>query len=135
MKVVDATRPLVFRITAKHIAAAKCKDPQQCVTAQALRDALGDHLEQFEVGGRITKVWTTDKIVRYETPAALRLALIEFDKTGRWNLPLGTYQVRKPAKGRRLGESGGRTRTGPHKTKRAKKRHAVPTRHTTIARG
>ena len=129
MKIVDATMPLKFEITKKHVAQAKCKDPKQCVIAQAMRAALGDYIQEFEVGARITKVTFAGRVVRYETPAALRLALRHFDQTGHWDLPEGSYALRKPSKGKRLGDGGGRTGSGPHATKRPKKRHAMPTRY------
>lgn len=85
VKVVDAVKPLTFNVTAVHHAYAKCKDPSNCVIAQAVKDSnIGEFgLENIFVGATITKIRLGDRVIRYRTPAKLRAALIEFDNTGK----------------------------------------------------
>jgi hypothetical protein len=87
MKVVDAKKPLIFKITKAHHKAAKCKDPSQCVVAQAIQDTLGEHFDRIEIGTNITKVFTPTKVIRYSTPSVLSRQIPVFDETGRWDLP------------------------------------------------
>lgn len=128
LKVVDATMPLKFEITKQNVASAKCKDPKQCVIAQAMRAALGDYIEEFEVGAFVTKVTFAGRVVRYRTPIVLARALRHFDRTGRWDLPPGMYGLRPLSASRRLGQSAGRTKNGKANPKAPKKRQSLPTR-------
>ena len=92
--VKNATHPLTLFISPAHEERAKCKDPAQCVIAQALADSpLGEVCEGFQVGARCTKVITSDLIVRYRTPYKLANALRTFDLTGEWGLPPGEYTL------------------------------------------
>jgi len=100
---VDATKPLPFRITRAHIALAKCKDPSQCVVALAVMALLGDFFDGIEVGTNITKIYSTGKETRYQTPSSLRNAIRVFDKTGLWNLPEGEYVFLPVTPSNRLG--------------------------------
>jgi hypothetical protein len=100
---VDATRPLTFKITKAFIALAKCKDPSQCVVAQAVMALLGDFFDGIEVGTNITKLYTPSKETRYSTPSSLRNAIRVWDKTGKWNLPEGEYTLLPVPPSDRLG--------------------------------
>ncbi len=135
-KVVDSTKPFGFTITAKHVAKAKCGDPKTCVVAQAVSDAFGDVFESIEVGSAVTKVFTSDKIIRYATPAPMRAAIRTFDKTGRWPLAVGQYRLRavRPAeslegkKKRNARRKLGTPRATKGATSRRYKTRAIPTR-------
>lgn len=92
-KLVDSTKPLIFRITAAHVAKAKCQNPNECVVAQAINDQLVDQLERIDVGTSIIKITTETKVYRYATPSRLRDCIKVFDRTKMWNLPLGEYRL------------------------------------------
>lgn len=102
-KVVDATRKLAFAITAASIKQARCKDPGNCVVALAVRNALGDMFDGIEVGSSIIKVYCPGRIIRYGTPKVLRDQIPEFDRTGKWSLPVGQYILMPPAPSMKLG--------------------------------
>jgi hypothetical protein len=135
-KVVDSTKPFTFTITAKHIAKAVCRDPKTCVVAQAVSDAFGDVFESIEAGCAVTKVFTSDKIIRYATPGPMRAAIRIFDKTGRWPLAVGAYRLRavRPAeslagkKARNARRKLGKPRAKKGDTARRYKPRAIPTR-------
>lgn len=98
MKVVEATEPLSFSITVKHIALAVefgRQDKKKCVVSQALR-AIRD-VKEVITGAAVTLVtFTNGQIVRYRTSWVLRAGLINFDRTGQWKLPVGIYQLLPP---------------------------------------
>ncbi len=100
-RVIDSTKPLNLVITPEHLKkslatkSGGCKDPSQCVIAQAIDEAIPGGFDAIEVGSRITKITceATKTIVRYSTPAKLKRALQAFDLTGKWNLPAGIYAL------------------------------------------
>lgn len=102
-EVADATRSHTFTISKEHIKKAKCKDPSQCVIAQALNDSMGAFFDGVEVGSTITKVYYPGRILRFATPVLLRKALKGFDETGIWDLPEGKYELTPPKGTLRLG--------------------------------
>jgi len=105
--VEDAVFPLNFTITPAHVRKALCKNPAQCVIAQAVRAKYGFQFEKILVGGSIIKVFMKDKVLRFATPRALRKALRQFDKTGLWDLPPGDYTLLPPSPSARLISCGG----------------------------
>lgn len=130
----DATRPLTFEITEKHVKAAKCGDPSACVIAQAVTELCGDMFEKIEVGAKITKVYRIDnKVIRYVTSERLSKALIHWDKTQDWLLPPGKYRLLPPRGNNRAGikKATGSKTNAPTGNKR-KKTYNLPTR--TVAR-
>jgi hypothetical protein len=90
---VDARRPLALIVTNRHVELAHCGDPRACVVAQAAIDALGELFEEIQVGTNVTKIVTATKVIRYQTPWALREAIPVFDETGEWLLADGTYTL------------------------------------------
>jgi len=144
----DSTSPLRFTITKKHAKDAVCRDPQKCVVAVAVREALPDHVSEIHVGSKITKVVDTHGLViRYGTPQKLAKALRWFDTSGLWDLPEGDYHLNPPSADKRLGAWKALKRKKGKKPT-AKKRKGgfllwagkrIPTRHVTrvesIARG
>jgi len=92
-KVVNAKVPLRFEITKKHVRLAKKCDASGCVVAQAVLDAVGEMLDNVQVGSNVTKVVTDNRVIRYTTPKSLREAIPHFDRTGEWKLKTGTYQL------------------------------------------
>ena len=129
LKVRDASRQLVFHITKKHVKIAKCGDPKECVIAQAVRDALPDHVRELHVGAKITKIVDiAGHVIRYRTPVVLATALRRFDLKKGWLLPDGEYRLTPPSPSHRLGSRRGQ-RTGPKVGTPKGKRHTVPTRH------
>lgn len=137
-KVRDATRPLAFKITKKHVKDAKCGDPEQCVIAQAIRDALPDHVAEIHVGAMVTKVVDYNgNVIRYATPPKLHDALHGFDLNRGWKLPDGDYRLNPLPPSKRLGKqaSAGASTFGPRKKKPGSKgwnqfnSKAPPTRH------
>jgi hypothetical protein len=136
----DATTALRFMITKKHVKTAVCMDPQKCVIAQAIREALPDHVSAIHVGGKITKVVDTSGLtLRYMTPEKLAKELRNFDKTGLWGLPDGMYRLNAPHKHYQLRAlARGLRNPSKPKSKRAKSGRRgfqkfegkrVPTRH------
>lgn len=92
--VVNADQALTLKITAENIAKAKCKDPEQCVIAQAIYSSpLGMVATLAHVGASTAKIVCSDRVIRYKTPAKLAKALSVFDKTGLWHLPVGEYTL------------------------------------------
>jgi hypothetical protein len=91
----DATKPITFAIKEKHAREAEPGDPCKCVVARALQDTFGDFLQGVFIGPQISKVVTKTEVIRFRTPAALAKAIPIFDTTGQWNLPPGTYTLRK----------------------------------------
>ncbi len=92
--VCDAKRKLVFEITADDVTQAKRHDKRNCVIACAMKTMPG--ITSVEVGADIVRVNTPEGRTRYRTPDKLRAALMEFDKTGHWNLPAGVYALTPP---------------------------------------
>ncbi len=135
-KAKDATKPLEFEILAEHVAAASCGDPEQCVVAQAVRAHCGDLFDVIQVGATVTKLTRADGIkVRYRTGAILRRALIQFDLTGKWNLPAGIYKLKPPGPGHRLTDQPNnlhkmtaKQKASPKKGRKRRKNHNTPTR-------
>ncbi len=107
--ILDSDVPLVLNITEEHVKRAKCGDPSQCVVAQALRDHYGPAVSGFWVAGAISKIFLGMTIIRFSTPASLRHALRNFDKSapkgkrGKWDLPPGKYSLLPLAKSYRRG--------------------------------
>jgi len=130
--VIDAKKPLKVVITEEHQKCAKPGDPAHCVVALALNDAFGDIFDGAEVGSSITKVYTSNRIIRYATPASLKKNIPVFDKTGKWQLPSGEYILLPVPTTAKLGARGNRWRTYRHKTRRTGramfKARALPTR-------
>ncbi len=124
----NAQKPLVLVITEEHVKRGKCKDPRQCVIAQALRDSqVGEFAESFMVGPSCTKIVFAKEIWRYKTPTRLRNALSTFDDTEQWHLPPGTYMLMPYTAAQRRWESAKR-----HGGKQSKFKRVVsaPTRVT-----
>jgi hypothetical protein len=97
MSIVEATTSLPFHITDKHqqLARSHRNDKSKCVVSQGLKSNR-DILEA-EVGAAVTLVtFTSGKQVRYRTPAVLREGLMSWDRTGKWELPSGTYFLQAP---------------------------------------
>lgn len=102
-EIKDAKKPLTFKISPKHVVVAKCGDPNNCVVAQAINDALGDYFDGVEVGSSVTKVFSPGKVVRYATPNKLKRAIPHFDITKQWDLPPGEYSLLPPPASMRIG--------------------------------
>jgi hypothetical protein len=86
-------------ITSEDIAKGVCKDPRQCVVAQAILRQLSAVCSgglQVCIGANISKIWIYETLtkLRYETPPALARALREFDRTRFWNLDPGLCQLK-----------------------------------------
>jgi hypothetical protein len=90
---VYTERPLKFEITPQHEKVAKCKDPCQCVIAQALTEALGPMMQMAIVGATVVKIITDTKVIMYRTPQLLKIALQHFDKKLGWPLDPGNYKL------------------------------------------
>jgi hypothetical protein len=92
----DSNESLLFTITPEHVKKAKCKDPAQCVVAQALNSHFNGLLDGFIVGSRLTKIFSIGgkTCVRYSTSGALARSLKAFDETGHWSLKPGVYELK-----------------------------------------
>lgn len=133
--VEDAIFPMYFTITSAHVRKALCKDPANCVIAQAVRAKYGFQIVGVLVGPSITKVFMKDKVLRFKTPAILARALKNFDRTELWDLPPGEYVLHVPKGGDRIG--GRESRWVKHRKGTSGKGRTVfqgrnlPTRHIT----
>lgn len=97
MLVIEATRRLVFEITAANVSKAVRYEKGKCVVALALKDRKD--IADVLIGASVSTVtFTSGKIVRYRTPAILRDALNRWDRTGEWGLPVGKYYLEIPVK-------------------------------------
>ena len=125
---IDATEDLTISIKEKHVRRAKCRDKNNCVIAQALKDGL-PMVSAVEVGPSITKV-TIDRFeCRFRTPSALRRALNHYDDTGKWILAVGDYVLRAPTGMDKMGGRTGQPRgNGPGRAARPIRR--LPSRRT-----
>ena len=100
----DATKALTIAVTKKHLKGAVQCDGKQCVIAKAFADSvLGEYCDGVEIGITITKVTVSNVTRRYATPAKLRPAIREFDKTGIWNLEPGEFTFNPPSATAKLG--------------------------------
>lgn len=101
---------LTLHIVSDDAKKAKCKDPAQCVVAQAIRRTIGSALDFVEVGPVITKIGVSNGSLMYRlnTPASLRHALIHFDEHKTWHLPEGFYTLHPVSPSCRLGVRDGR---------------------------
>lgn len=110
-KLFNAKTAITIRIKVEHIQRAKCGDPGQCVMAQGFLDQFGELLEGVEVGMTCTKVYTSDKVMRYATPYKVGRALPVWDKLKKWELPLGEYTfgpyVKRPRRWEQAKRQGG----------------------------
>jgi hypothetical protein len=116
MKIINAQRPISFEVTDEAIKIAKCKDPEHCVIAEALREHFGDLFEAVHVGSNVTKVFLSDRIIRFSTPKAIKKAIPIFDRTGRWPLEKDEtytlYAFHGPSSDRRKKPSGKSRKSG-----------------------
>ena len=93
-KLKEPRKALKFEIQQKHCEIAKRNNACQCVIAQAFIDKYGNLLLEIQVLSTITVlIWSGGHAERYQTPPKLRVALREFDKTGKWDLPHGQYSL------------------------------------------
>lgn len=98
-RVIEPGKKLVINVLKRHVEGAKCQDPNNCVVARALDEALPYGLFEVQVGAKITKIFTTcGKVFRYRTSDALARGLRHFDKHKSWNLAEGSYDL-LPLKG------------------------------------
>lgn len=116
--VIHTKNPLYFTIREDDLTQATCKNPQQCVVARALTRAVGDPFVLAEVGITTTRIIqgnpldeSTHTIYSYRTPPALARGIRHFDKTKKWSLPVGEYQLQPWHSGRSNHKS--------HKTKKS----------------
>jgi hypothetical protein len=90
--VLNASRKIVVRISARDIRTGKNKDPGSCAAARALiREVPNCVAARVHLGRtylqREDKTW-----LRYRTPEALRTEIIAFDRGGRFEP--GEYELR-----------------------------------------
>lgn len=128
----DSNVSLSIQITEEHVKKAVCKDPTQCVVAQALKQHFSGMLDGFIVGSNITKIFSIGgkTCVRYSTSGPLARSLKAFDETGLWNLTPGIYELkplaqsyRRAARFDKMKHSGG-TKSLFNNGKRAPTRYA-----------
>lgn len=134
LQIVEAPFPLKFEITQSAVDKAVCGDPSHCVIAEAFKEAFGVLFEEIWVGSKITKILTQDKVYRYGTPDVLSKALKNFDLTGKWSIPLGTYYLSARACARLDHKHKKTDRKLPPRVIRVRgKRLASPTRRVPLA--
>lgn len=123
---VNATDGTLIVVTQEAIDNAVPGDPHNCVMAVAMRAAFGDKYD-YEVSSSIIKIIDEDNKVclRFATPIAVRKALQQFDKPGRWQglwrLPAGMIRLAPLPKSWAEGYSGTAPTRKPKKKKRSAK--------------
>lgn len=130
MKVQDATRPLRFRITWKHVERAKQLDKKHCVVAQALKDHTD--IKDVNIGATFATVeFTSGSVLRYKTPPVLRTGLNHWDKTNDWKLPEGDYalDVVPPSLTKEAIKERAKVSVFKQSFKREKGKHTINPRH------
>jgi hypothetical protein len=94
LSVCEPVKPFEFEIKSQHTYKAKRNDACNCVVARALQDKGKEKLLEVHVLATVTVlIWSGGKCCRYRTPGVLRRGLEHFDKTGKWNLKPGKYQL------------------------------------------
>ena len=122
-------------ITQEDIQLGETCSTKSCVIAEAIK--RDTRIDAVEVGKSITKITIAGVVTRYSPKASLIKAIDEFDKTGKWNLPPGTYRFYAPKGTQKLGSRPSRwdkepkTKTKPGQDKFNGK--ALPTRKITRA--
>jgi hypothetical protein len=107
---MDAEADQLIEIRKADIAKAVCKDPTQCVVAQAARRSFGSSIRGVVVGKTVffivhKGIDGKHYAIRYNPDSRLKRAIDRFDKTkgqgengqGVWTLPLGTYILKVPS--------------------------------------
>jgi hypothetical protein len=118
--VVNATKPIVLKITPRDVAAGKTKDRNACAAAKAcLREIAGCTDVRVHLSRTYVKVG--NKWHRYATTRAIRQEIIAFDRGG--NFEPGEYMLGQgyQATGKQTG-----SRTSQTRSKRLHKRRASP---------
>lgn len=132
-KVVDATRPLIIKVSKTDVVKGANKDPGACAAARAAK-RLPKCLAARVHLGRVY-VERPDKWVRYKTGDALRGEIIAFDRGGKFEP--GDYKIMPPSPSDRPGSPAYKrsreqrardlaaTEGRPNKFKKARKLHVV----------
>lgn len=113
-KVVDATGDLFLPIEPRDIEDAKRKSLDACAAALCAKRYLGGEVIMSRSAAFVVNM-ETHVAIRYKTSAQLNRAIVVFDGGGPFKP--GTYALRRPKPGHRLGDYKGAG--GPHKKKRA----------------
>jgi len=123
LPVLNATEPLLLKVTGRDVAKATLKQPNECAVARAC--ARQFHVKEARVHlGRIYLRTNETNWVRYMTPKPLRDEIIAFDRGGAFEP--GEYTIGAVDKWRR--DRAGRTQGGKStpKAKRSGKRRRAP---------
>jgi hypothetical protein len=115
-KVVDATKPLVVRVSKGDCDKASAKMPDECAVAKAIqrthKTAIISSTTSYIIDG--------NKATRYKTPMAINKEIVSFDRS-RIFAP-GEYKLNAPSKHEQLGP---RERPQYHKSRAAKEHRRV----------
>ena len=82
-----------FNIAPKHVKGAKKNQACHCVVACALMDHDEKLVGATVQATRVILQFVGGKTKRYATPPVLRKGLEHYDKTGKWDLPEGQYEL------------------------------------------
>lgn len=88
--VLDSKQPLTFTVSDGDVKKSKPNSPEECAGACAIK-RLNPNVEEVHMHRSITFVEFADRVVRYQTPCAVRDQLLRFDaaqkfEPGRYHL-------------------------------------------------
>lgn len=101
--VVDATAPMVVKVTQRDIDRAIQGDPENCAVALGCKRKPG--VADIRVGATTAFVDYADRVERYVIDRDTRERLAVFDRDGYF--AVGTYILNPPPVGRRIGDRAG----------------------------
>jgi len=89
--VVNATKPVIIKITPRDISTGDNKNPSSCAAAKAAKHSIEECISARVHIGRVY-IEQDRKWVRYNTSDALRTEIVAFDRGGAFNP--GEYSLR-----------------------------------------
>lgn len=126
--IIDADEDQLIVVTPNQVRHAVPGDPHRC--AVALACSLLPDVVEATIHRSFSYLTYEDRIVRYETPLALRYEIVAIDRGG--HFAAGEYILRRPGKSRRLIRNGGtrsqKGKTNSHSSKTKRQHHTVAVR-------
>lgn len=96
-RVISATKPFKVEVTKQSVENAVPGDMTSCVLACAIKEAAekaGQTLLHVQVGPQRTILKYVNRDVIYRTPEVVAQAFPEYDKSGKWDIPLGEVSLK-----------------------------------------
>jgi len=120
LPLVDASKDLEICVTKNDVSTARKNDPSKCAAANAIRREMKTevevHISRTYVKDNKKKVW-----VRFLTPNSVGREITSFDRAAIFEP--GTYNLKAPSPGQRLGIHRGKSTNTGKGLKRSVKQH------------